>query len=182
RLVGALPIAAAQAGDRPAPAAPPAAAQGERVAPAGEWRFDMHQNGRAMTADEFDAWMKARQIRVATGRPGTPEPRAGEAPAAAAATPTVEPARAAAVAQASVPAAADAVVLQIAAFGARDNAERALSMLRGAGLAQARVVDGTAGGKPVYRLRVGPVATHQVAELSARCAGLGFGQPQVVRE
>ena len=28
------------------------------------WRFDMTQNGKRMTADEFDAWMKARGVRV----------------------------------------------------------------------------------------------------------------------
>ncbi len=32
-------------------------------------RFDMRQNGRAMSADDFDAWMKARGIRVAKGKP-----------------------------------------------------------------------------------------------------------------
>jgi hypothetical protein len=31
-------------------------------------RFYMTQNGRRMTADEFDAWMRAKGIRVATGR------------------------------------------------------------------------------------------------------------------
>jgi hypothetical protein len=34
------------------------------------WRFDMNQNGRRMTSEEFDAWMKAKGIRVATGKPG----------------------------------------------------------------------------------------------------------------
>ena len=33
------------------------------------WRFDMNQNGRRMTAEEFDAWMKAKGIHVATGQP-----------------------------------------------------------------------------------------------------------------
>ncbi len=33
------------------------------------WRFDMNQNGKRMTADEFDAWMKARGVRVAKGAP-----------------------------------------------------------------------------------------------------------------
>lgn len=32
-------------------------------------RFDMSQNGKRMTADEFDAWMKAQGIRVASGAP-----------------------------------------------------------------------------------------------------------------
>lgn len=32
-------------------------------------RFQMTQNGRQMSADDFDAWMKARGIRVAKGPP-----------------------------------------------------------------------------------------------------------------
>ncbi|WP_024891184.1 hypothetical protein [Luteimonas huabeiensis] len=38
------------------------------------WRFDMQQGGKMMTADEFDAWMKARGVRVARGapKPATP--------------------------------------------------------------------------------------------------------------
>ena len=32
------------------------------------WRFDMSQNGKRMTSVEFDAWMKAKGIRVATGK------------------------------------------------------------------------------------------------------------------
>ena len=32
------------------------------------WRFDMSQNGKRMTADEFDAWMKARGLRVVGGK------------------------------------------------------------------------------------------------------------------
>jgi len=31
------------------------------------WRFDMNQNGKRMTAVEFDAWMKSRGVRVAKG-------------------------------------------------------------------------------------------------------------------
>lgn len=34
------------------------------------WRFDMNQNGKRMTSTEFDAWMKAKGISVATGKPG----------------------------------------------------------------------------------------------------------------
>lgn len=40
------------------------------------WRFDMTQNGKRMTADEFDAWMKARGVRVVKG----PTPAAAPAP------------------------------------------------------------------------------------------------------
>ncbi len=32
------------------------------------WRFDMNQNGKRMTADEFDAWMRARGIRIVGGK------------------------------------------------------------------------------------------------------------------
>jgi hypothetical protein len=44
------------------------------------WRFNMTQDGKRMTADEFDAWMKARGVRVVGRKPdpappaGTPEP------------------------------------------------------------------------------------------------------------
>lgn len=31
------------------------------------WRFNMSQNGKNMTAEEFDAWMKSRGVRVAKG-------------------------------------------------------------------------------------------------------------------
>ncbi len=31
------------------------------------WRFNMTQNGKRMTADEFDAWMKTRGVRIAKG-------------------------------------------------------------------------------------------------------------------
>jgi hypothetical protein len=43
------------------------------------WRFDMNQNGKRMTADEFSAWMKARGVRVAKG--ATPPPVAAPAEA-----------------------------------------------------------------------------------------------------
>ena len=42
------------------------------------YRFNMHQNGKKMTADEFDAWMKSRGFRVAKGNGGA---AAGAAPA-----------------------------------------------------------------------------------------------------
>lgn len=39
------------------------------------WRFNMTQNGKRMTADEFDAWMKARGVRVVPKRVvAEPEP------------------------------------------------------------------------------------------------------------
>lgn len=38
------------------------------------WRFDMSQNGKRMTADEFDAWMKSRGVRVVKERPAAAPP------------------------------------------------------------------------------------------------------------
>jgi len=38
------------------------------------WRFDMSQNGKRMTAEEFDAWMKARGVRVVKARPAVAAP------------------------------------------------------------------------------------------------------------
>lgn len=43
------------------------------------YRFNMEQDGKRMSADEFDAWMKARGVRVATGKPNVD---AASAPAA----------------------------------------------------------------------------------------------------
>lgn len=177
QLVEALPLAAASAGERSAAAE----STGVPPVPAGGWRFDMMRDGRVMTADEFDAWMAARRIRVATGKPSVPDPLP---PAIEPPIPVVSPAQAVAEVEAEIPrsAARTGVTLQVAAFGAKANAERALSMLRGAGIDGARLVDGDSGGKPVWRVRVGPVDAAAVAELSARFAGLGFGQPHVVRE
>lgn len=38
------------------------------------WRFNMTQNGKRMTADEFDAWMKARGVRVVGKKDPAAEP------------------------------------------------------------------------------------------------------------
>jgi hypothetical protein len=48
------------------------------------WRFNMTQNGKRMTADEFDAWMKSKGVRVV----GRKEPASTAPPAAA--TPAAE--------------------------------------------------------------------------------------------
>ncbi|MFC3716544.1 septal ring lytic transglycosylase RlpA family protein [Luteimonas soli] len=182
---GVVPAASATAAVPAAAAVTPAPAPA--TAPAGEldWRFDMRQDGKAMTADEFDAWMRARRARVATGKAGKPDPYGSAAPGA----PAPETIAAAQEADAGVvapvpplPAVASGVTLQVAAFGARANAERALAMLRGAGVSGARLLDAVSAGKQVWRVRVGPVDSAKIPELSARVAGLGFGQPQVVRD
>ncbi len=177
RLVASIPDTPAAATVAAAPAATVAVASASGV----EHRFDMRQDGRAMSAEEFDAWMKSRQVRVATGRPGRP---LASPPATAAAPAPPNPATAAAVVavQGTPVAQAGGVTLQVASFSARANADRALGVLRQAGIDQAQVLDAQANGKQVWRLRVGPLAETAAPELAARLVGLGFGQPQPVRD
>ena len=185
KLVEQLPQALASAGPvAPAPQARPATDSG--------YRFDMQQDGKVMSADEFDAWMQSRRVRVATGKPGRPDPqpastdaKASTAAPAAVAPPPPSPVNAAALVAASsvVPAAAaDEVTLQVASFANQQNARHALSMLQGASIAQARLLDADVNGKKIWRLRIGPVAAVHAPELAARIVGLGFGQPQRVRD
>src|SRR5690606_35443696 len=161
------------------------------------YRFDMRQDGRVMSADEFDAWMKSRRVRVATGKPGRPDP---EPAAVAAATPAAAPSpreaaapeapppspvtAAALVAATTPPAGApvDLVTLQVASFANQRNAQQALAMLQGAAIARAQLFDADIGGRKIWRLRIGPVDAASAPELAARIVGLGFGQPQRVRD
>ncbi|MDO4708686.1 MAG: septal ring lytic transglycosylase RlpA family protein [Pseudomonadota bacterium] len=165
----------------------PAAAAAVVVAPAASARqgsrFDMQQNGRPMTADEFDAWMRARQIRIATGVPGKPDPvmnpAAQVAPAASA---IAAPPTAPVLATAAQPVAANGIELQVASFASMDNAERALHRLRGAGVPEARLMDAAVNGRRIWRLRVGPLQESAVAARVAQIASLGFGQPTRIRQ
>src|SRR5690606_31872197 len=145
RLVDGLPQALASAG----PAQPQPAAT--TIDPRTQYRFDMRQDGRVMSADEFDAWMKSRRVRVATGKPGRPDPEpaavaaatpAAAAPAAAPSpreaaapeAPPPSPVTAAALVAATTPPAGapvDLVTLQVASFANQRNAQQALAMLQG---------------------------------------------------
>lgn len=167
------------------------------------WRFNMSRDGRTMSADEFDAWMRSRQVSVATGKPvvravnvnedsqsKVPDahqpsaPQVSVAPQTTPMTATAAPTPVASQSSGNIRAGgADAgVTLQIASFAARANAEHALAMLTGAGISGARLQDADANGLHVWRLRVGPVAMATETELVARIRGLGFGLPQRVRE
>lgn len=172
-LVAALPASAATAAAN-GPLPDTGSAGG---APADrQYRFDMNADGKAMTADQFDAWMRERQVRVATGRPGAPEAPAAPAPA-------VAPTGVSSGSPATVETAAGAgVVLQVASFAARDNADRALETLRGAGIDGASIHDAVANGRRVWRLRVGPLAGDAASALAPRIVALGFDRPQPVRE
>ena len=73
RFVGALVllplVGCATHQATPTTAATPATVPAAERDATGAYRFNMTQHGRRMSADEFDAWMKARGIRVAKGAP-----------------------------------------------------------------------------------------------------------------
>jgi rare lipoprotein A len=150
----------------------------------------------SVRAEEFERWMQEKGIRFASGSTASgtsavvdtrvavaSRPVGGGPNAAAAETPVIAsaplPAVAAPVAV-TAPAVADGVLLQLASFSARDNAERAHGRLRDAGVESLRIDEGQANGQPVWRLRVGPVPKARVAEFSARAADLGFDAVHVV--
>ncbi len=144
-------------------------------------RFDMHQDGRTMSADEFDGWMQARKIRVATGKPSAITGQSGGAVTAPPRDLLAENAAGTASELLVAPRIANPVTLQVASFSDVQNARHALSLLQAAAIAQAQLQDADIGGKKIWRLRIGPVAEAATAELAARIVGLGFGQPQRVR-
>ena len=122
-------------------------------------------------------------VRIATGKPTPIASQSGKfAQAVATASAGKPPVVAVPVQAPSVPLGGDAVVFQVASFTARDNADRALGRLRAAGIDGAQISDASANGQTVWRLRVGPLQAAQATELAQRIAGLGFGQPQRVRD
>src|SRR5690606_14099073 len=148
-------------------------------------------DGRVRSADEFDTWMRERQARIdaAPGKLAVAAAAQSSAPAPSAmpgATSTTT--STAATAQAAPPPSSvagtsgDGVLLRVGGFSVRDNAERALAALQGAGIGAAHLQDVTVSQRRLWRLRVGPVAAAALAELSSRVSGLGLGMPQIVRE
>ncbi len=150
----------------------------------------------SVSADEFERWMQAQGIRFAgkpdvdkqdvdkqdVDRPAVDKPEAGRQAISAA---PAEAALPAAVSPASIQVArADTgdVLLQLASFTARDNAERARDALQAGGVDALRIDEASVNGQPVWRLRIGPVPASRVQELSARAADLGFVSAQIVRE
>ncbi len=93
---------------------------------------------------------------------GYPDASDAAASAPTAAAPVASPGP---IASATPASAGGAVTLQVASFAARDNADRALAMLRGAGIDGASVHDGQSNGRKVWRLRVGPLAAAAAPDL-----------------
>src|SRR5690554_2850381 len=66
-------------------------------------------------------------------------------------------------------------ILQIAAYGTASDAESRRDRLVGAGVTNAYVQEAVSGGKPTYRLRVGPFPTRDAAQAAqARLRALGY--------
>lgn len=179
KLVAVLPVGTVAAAERKAEASAAPMANTD-------YRFDMRQDGKPMTVKEFDAWMKARRVSVATGKPGklakvdaqvkpvAPLPVAPKAAEAGVASNVAAQAP-------SAPGKPGDVVLQVASFASEQNAGRALTLLKGAGI-DARLQDALVNGQKLWRLRVGPMQGGMATELAGRIAGLGFGQPRVVKD
>ncbi|TAA44137.1 septal ring lytic transglycosylase RlpA family protein [Pseudoxanthomonas winnipegensis] len=208
QLVGGLPAASrtAAVATQPVPAAAVAAAGAATVdtkaAPSDPSLryYTIPNTKKPASADRFEAWMKSQGVHVATGKPGAPAPAPatvvavatpvapgkGAAESAPAARPSPAPARPVALAASTGNAiygqSAMAVLLQVASFASRDNAERALARLVAAGIPTATLSDVIAGGRTLWRVRVGAADNDGADVLAARIAGLGFARPQVVRE
>ncbi|QNH13977.1 septal ring lytic transglycosylase RlpA family protein [Xanthomonas sp. SI] len=184
-------------------AAPSAASASAAAAalPEGErWRYRVLADAdTAANADHFDDWMKSRGVRVATGKPAKVDatvaatqapPRRATAAAAPAPTATTVAAAAPAPAVSATRAAVDnaaargplGILLQVASFASRENANRALSQLASAGIVGASVSDIVSGGRTLWRLRVAAEDHGRATELASRIAGLGFGRPQIVKD
>ena len=135
----------------------------------------------SVSADEFERWMQAQGIRFA-GKPdaGKPDQAIGALPVTAV-LPVASPSSIQ-VASAGTSDKAGDVLLQLASFTARDNAERARDTLQAGGIDALRIDEASVNGQPVWRLRIGPVPASRVQELSGRAADLGFVSAQIVRE
>jgi len=75
------------------------------------------------------------------------------------------------------------IYLQLGAFGDRDNAERVLAQIDRARLGTASIQTTAVDGRPIHRVRLGPLASVEVADsLTTRVEQLGLGTPRVAIE
>lgn len=190
-----VPARGAAASNTAAPSAASASAAAAALPEGERWRYRVQADAdTAANADHFDDWMKSRGVRVATGKPAkidatvaaTPAPprRATTTAVAAAAPAPAAPAVSATRAAADNAAARGplGILLQVASFASRENANRALSQLASAGIVGASISDIVSGGRTLWRLRVAAEDSGRATELASRIAGLGFGHPQIVKD
>jgi len=187
QLVGVLPVkGAAQSAAtatltdaaQPAPVAHAAYAQAESLpsavaadAPARDLRFQVRSEGKTASADDFDAWLAAQGLRIIGGKVVRVASAAGAAATTAAAASLAYPQALAAV--------TEDVVLQVASFANRDNADRALERLLAAGIGNPRVSSFASNGRTMWRVRVSAPGTQAAYALANRISGLGFQRPML---
>ena len=83
----------------------------------------------------------------------------------------------------SSPAGSGRIYLQLAAFGERANAERALASAKRAGIDDVGIESVAVAGRTVHRVRVGPLRDAEAADaLTERIERLGLGVPRVAVE
>jgi len=69
--------------------------------------------------------------------------------------------------------------LQVASFGSRDNAQRVIGQLAGAGISA--VINNIANnGRTLWQVRVNAPDSHSAMDLASRIVDLGLGRPQIV--
>ena len=164
----------------PMAATPIATANDAPSDPAQLWRYHVTaEKDVAPSADEFEAWMQSHGVRVATGKPATPASAPAAMVARASSPQAIPPASVSMTTAAVSP---SDVQLQVASFASRENADRALARLNAAGIDRASLSDVDNNGRKLWRLRVGATDHAAASEIAGRIAGLGFGQPQLVRE
>ncbi|MEO8366463.1 MAG: septal ring lytic transglycosylase RlpA family protein [Pseudoxanthomonas sp.] len=174
-LVGKLPQPASPLAQTP-PAATPVSPTLQSL------RYHVSpEPGKIASADNFDAWMRGQGVHVAAGKP-LPVEAGSTATAAAIQVARATPVMAAIAAMPVQAVASGDVQLQVASFASRENADRALARLSAAGIARASLSDVASNGRTLWRLRVQASDPAAATELAGRIAGLGFGQPQWVRE
>jgi rare lipoprotein A len=91
-----------------------------------------------------------------------------------------EPVRTAAVSSSPQKTPKPELYLQVGAYAEAGNAERAAAKVRAAHVGDVRVVDASVEGRPLHRVRVGPLKDVEEADrLTARLRQLGLGEPRV---
>ena len=107
-------------------------------------------------------------------------PAAVTRPVAPAAPPRSSETRVASAAPAPEKIHKPALYLQVGAYADQVNAERAAATLRNAQLGAVGVVEGTSNGRPVRRVRIGPLRDVDEADaLTPKVRALGLGEPRV---
>ncbi len=147
------------------------------------WRYQVEPTPeKAAGTDEFEAWMQARGVRVATGKPAVLSAAAAGV-ANGIPAPAVATAEAGALIATAAPVSADPpVYLQVASFASRENAERALARITAAGISGAGLSEVVRDVHTLWRLRVSASDPASAQGIALRIADLGLGQPQVVSD